>query len=148
LYEAGLTVMMRLVFLLSAEERDLLLLGDERYEANYAVSTLRMQLRGESDEILDRRWDAWSRLLAIFRAIYGGIEHETLRMPALGGSLFDPDRFPFLEGRAKGYNWKEDAAQPLPISNHTVLLLLDAIQLYEGRALSYRALDIEQLGYV
>ncbi|NNE35030.1 MAG: hypothetical protein HKN13_07340, partial [Rhodothermales bacterium] len=148
LYEAGLTVMMRLVFMLSAEERDLLLLGDERYEANYAVSTLRMQLRGEDDAILQRRWDAWSRLLAIFRAIYGGIEHETLRMPALGGSLFDPDRFPFLEGRDKDSSWKADPAKPLPIDNQTVLLLLDAIQLFEGRTLSYRGLDIEQLGYV
>lgn len=148
LYEAGLTVMMRLVFLLSAEERGLLLMGDERYEANYAASTLRMQLRAESEEILERRWDAWSRLLAIFRAVFGGIEHENLRMPALGGSLFDPDRFPFLEGRAKGSNWCTDTAKPLPIDNRTVLLLLDAIQQFQGRTLSYRALDVEQIGYV
>ena len=148
LYEAALTVMMRLVFLLSAEERGLLLLGDERYEANYALSTLRMQLRTESEEILERRWDAWSRLLAVFRAVYGGIEHENLRLPALGGSLFDPDRFPFLEGRAKGSNWRTDTAKPLPIDNRTVLLLLEAIQQFQGRTLSYRALDVEQIGYV
>lgn len=148
LYEAALTVMMRLVFLLSAEERGLLLMGDERYEANYALSTLRMQLRKESEEILERRWDAWSRLLAIFRAVFGGIEHENLRLPALGGSLFDPDRFPFLEGRAKVSNWRSDAAKPLPIDNRTVLLLLDAIQQFQGRTLSYRALDVEQIGYV
>jgi hypothetical protein len=148
LYEAGLTVMMRLVFLLSAEERGLLLLGDERYEAHYALSTLRLQLRAESEEILERRWDAWSRLLAIFRAVFGGIEHENLRMPALGGSLFNPDRFPFLEGRAKGSNWRTDAARPLPIDNRTVLLLLEAIQQFQGRTLSYRALDVEQIGYV
>ena len=148
LYEAALTVMMRLVFLLSAEERGLLLMGDERYEANYALSTLRMQLRKESEEILERRWDAWSRLLAIFRAVFGGIEHENLRLPALGGSLFDPDRFPFLEGRAKGSNWLNDAAKPLPIDNRTVLLLLEAIQQFQGRTLSYRALDVEQIGYV
>lgn len=148
LYEAALTVMMRLVFLLSAEERGLLLLGDERYEANYALSTLRMQLRAESDEILERRWDAWSRLLAVFRAVYGGIEHEDLRLPALGGSLFDPDRFPFLEGRAKGSDWRTDVAKPLPIDNRTVLLLLEAIQQFQGRTLSYRALDVEQIGYV
>lgn len=148
LYEAALTVMMRLVFLLSAEERGLLLLGDERYEANYALSTLRMQLRTESEEILERRWDAWSRLLAIFRAVFGGIEHESLRLPALGGSLFDPDRFPFLEGRAKGTNWRTDTAKPLPIDNRTVLLLLEAIQQFQGRTLSYRALDVEQIGYV
>ena len=148
LYEAALTVMMRLVFLLSAEERGLLLMGDERYEANYALSTLRMQLRKESEEILERRWDAWSRLLAIFRAVFGGIEHENLRLPALGGSLFDPDRFPFLEGRAKGSNWHIDSAKPLPIDNRTVLLLLEAIQQFQGRTLSYRALDVEQIGYV
>ncbi|MDR3410473.1 MAG: hypothetical protein P4L87_05950 [Formivibrio sp.] len=148
LYEAALTVMMRLVFLLSAEERGLLLMGDERYEANYALSTLRMQLRKESEEILERRWDAWSRLLATFRAVFGGIEHENLRLPALGGSLFDPDRFPFLEGRAKGSNWRSDTAKPLPIDNRTVLLLLEAIQQFQGRTLSYRALDVEQIGYV
>ena len=148
LYEAALTVMMRLVFLLSAEERGLLLLGDERYEANYALSTLRMHLRTESEEILERRWDAWSRLLAVFRTVYGGIEHENLRLPALGGSLFDPDRFPFLEGRAKGSDWRTDTAKPLPIDNRTVLLLLEAIQQFQGRTLSYRALDVEQIGYV
>ncbi len=148
LYEAALTVLMRIVFLLSAEERRLLPLDEQAYEAYYAVSTLRLQLRAESEEILERRQDAWSRLLAIFRAVYGGIEHEALKLPALGGSLFDPDRFPFLEGRAKGTNWKEQTAAPLPIDNRTVLLLLDAVQLFEGRTLSYRALDIEQIGYV
>lgn len=153
LYEAALTVMMRLVFLLSAEERELMdVVKDERFEANYAVSSLRMQLREQaglhSEEILSHRRDAWSRLLAIFRAVYGGIEHETLRMPALGGSLFDPDRFSFLEGRAKGTSWQSDEAKPLPIDNRTVLLLLDAIQLFQGRTLSYRALDVENIGYV
>ena len=152
LYEAGLTYMMRLVFLLCAEERGLLLLGDETYEANYAVSTLRMKLREEAglhgEEVLSYRNNAWARLLAVFRAVYGGVEHEGMRMPALGGSLFDPDRFPFLEGRAKDSNWKIDEARPLPIDNRTVLLFLDAIQLYQGRTLSYRALDVEQIGYV
>ena len=152
LYEAGLTFMMRLVFLLCAEERGLLLLDDETYKANYALLTLRMKLREEAglhgEEVLSYRTNAWSRLLALFRAVYGGIEHESLRMPALGGSLFDPDRFPFLEGRSKGSNWKKEEARPLPIDNRTVLLFLDAIQLYQGRTLSYRALDVEQIGYV
>lgn len=148
LYEAGLTIMMRLVFLLSAEERGLLLLGEPRYDSFYAVSTLRMQLRAESDEILERRRAAWSRLLAVFRAVYGGIDHPTLRLPAMGGSLFDPDRFPFLEGRLKGTSWRHHRAEPLPIDDRTVLLLLEAIQTFEGRTLSYRALDVEQIGHV
>ncbi len=148
LYEAGLTVMMRLVFLLAAEERGLLLLGDPRYDAFYALSSLRMQLRADSEEILERRRSAWSRLLALFRGVYGGIDHLLLRLPALGGSLFDPDRYPFLEGRKKGTSWRSDPAEPLPIDDRTVLLLLEAIQTFEGRSLSYRALDVEQIGHV
>jgi hypothetical protein len=156
LYEAGLTVMMRLVFVLCAEERGLLLSGDTVYDECYAVSTLRSQLSEEADrhgpEVLDRRHDAWSRLLSVFRAVYGGVDHESLRMPALGGSLFDPDRFPFLEGRSKGTNWNDSYATPLPIDNRTVLLLLDSLQLLEQHGgallLSYRALDVEQIGHV
>ncbi len=156
LYEAALTVMMRLVFLLAAEERGLLLLGDPLYDANYAVSTLRAQLRERADheglEILERRWEAWSRLLATFRAVYAGVEHPTLRMPALGGSLFDPDRFPFLEGRPMDTHWRETPAHPLPIDDRTVLLLLESLQVLEDRGgarlLSYRGLDVEQIGYV
>jgi hypothetical protein len=156
LYEAGLTVMMRLVFTLCAEERGLLLLGDPIYDQFYAISTLRAILREEADrlgiEVLERRHDAWSRLLSTFRSIYGGVEHESLRMPAMGGSLFDPDRFPFLEGRASGTKWKENSAIPLPIDNRTVLLLLEALQILEQKGgaqlLSYRALDVEQIGHV
>jgi hypothetical protein len=156
LYEAGLTVMMRLVFVLCAEERGLLLSGDPVYDECYAVSTLRAQLAEEADrhgpEVLDRRHDAWARLLSVFRAVHGGIDHESLRMPALGGSLFDPDRFPFLEGRSKGTSWRESDAAPLPIDNRTVLLLLGSLQLLEQHGgallLSYRALDVEQIGHV
>ena len=156
LYEAGLTIMMRLVFVLCAEERGLLLLGDPVYDRCYAVSTLRAQLAEEAarsgQEVLERHHDAWSRLLAVFRAVYGGVEHENLRLPALGGSLFDPDRFPFLEGRTKGTSWRDASAIPLPIDNRTVLMLLTALQVLEQRggalSLSYKALDVEQIGHV
>jgi hypothetical protein len=148
--------MMRLVFVLCAEERGLLLLGDTVYDECYAVSTLRGQLAEEADrhgpEVLDRRHDAWARLLSVFRAVHGGIDHESLRMPALGGSLFDPDRFPFLEGRPKGTTWRDSDAIPLPIDNRTVLLLLGSLQLLEQHGgallLSYLALDVEQIGHV
>lgn len=156
LYEAGLTVMMRLVFLMCAEERGLLLLGEPIYDQFYAITTLRARLREDADrlglEVLDRRQDAWSRLLATFRAVHGGIEHETLRLPALGGSLFDPDRFPLLEGRKSGTSWRDTPAVPLPIDNRTVLLLLTALQVLEqssgAQLLSYQALDVEQIGHV
>ena len=148
LYEAGLTVMMRLVFLLAAEERGLLLLGEPKYDSFYAVTTLRRQLRKKSEERLDHEFEAWARLLSLFRMVFGGVEHPSLRMPALGSSLFDPDRFPFLEGRSFGSKWREDPATPLPINDQTVLLLLDAIQIFRGRTISYKGLDVEQIGHV
>ncbi len=160
LYEAALTVMMRLVFLLSAEERDMLLLGDAFYDQYYAVSTLHKQLREQADQqgedVMGLRCDAWSRLLAIFRVVYGGVEHVDLRLPAYGGRLFDPDRFPFLEGRPAGTSWRDTPAEPLRIDNRTVLHLLSSLQYLqihvggsvEPRRLSFRGLDIEQIGHV
>jgi hypothetical protein len=162
LYEAAVTVMMRLVFLFAAEERGLLLLGDPLFDQHYAVSTLRARLRETADqhgeEILEHRIDAWCRLLATFRAVHAGIRHDRLTLPAYGGTLFDPDRFPFLEGRAAGTSWRNTPASPLPVTNRTVLHLLEALQLLqvrvpgggpaEARRLSFRALDIEQIGHV
>lgn len=159
-YEAALFLMMRLVFLFFAEERDLLPMTNPVYRENYAVSTLHDQLREAADrlgeEVLERRYDAFPRLLATFRAVHGGVEHDLAALPAYGGDLFDPDRFPFLEGRTAGSDWHKAAAQPCPIHNRTVLHLLQALQFleikvaggWEKRRLSFRALDIEQIGHV
>src|SRR5262249_34393728 len=156
LYEAALTVMMRLVFLFSAEERDLLLLGDPLYDQFYAVSTLVAQLQEAADqhgeEVLERRLNAWVRLLSTFRAVYGGVQHERMKLPAYSGNLFDPDRFPFLEGRKLGTSWQDTPANPLPVNNRPVVHLLRSLQYVEmqgeARRLSFRALDIEQIGHV
>lgn len=142
LYEACLTVMMRLVFILCAEQRRLLLLDEPMYDQHYAASTLRAKLQEAADqhgeEILEHRFDTWPRLLALFRMIYGGFETESLRLSALGGALFDPRRFPFLEN--------------LPIDNRTVLHLMTALEVLEqgtgALLLSYRSLDVEQIGHV
>lgn len=156
LYEAALTVMMRLVFLFCAEERGLLLLGDPLYDEHYAVSTLVAQLQDTADthgeEVLERRYDAWSRLLSTFRAVHAGVTHERLTLPAYGGTLFDPDRFPFLEGRRSDTSWESAPADPLPVDNRTVLHLLRSLQYLqthgEAQRISFRALGIEQIGHV
>jgi hypothetical protein len=152
LYESALVVMMRLVFLFCAEEKGLLLAGNSLYDKSYAVSTIREELRTQADsygeEILERRYDAWCRLLALFRGVHGGIDHHLLKLPAYGGDLFDPNRFSFLEG-ADG--------QPLQVDNRTVLHLLEALQILqvklpggksEPRRLSFKGLDVEQIGHV
>jgi hypothetical protein len=160
IYSGAVTVLMRLVFLLFAEERGLLPLDDQMYASSYAVCTLREQLQSErdlfGDEPLERRSSAWFRLLALFRAVHGGITHESLRIPPYGGRLFDPDRFPFLEGRAIGEHWRVDAAVPIPVDDLTMLDVLTRLQVLnsteggikEARQLSYRTLEVEQIGHV
>lgn len=159
-YDASLTVMMRLVFLFSAEERGMLHLGKPLYDDNYAVSTLQEQLQEVADqhgeEVLERRYDAWARLLATFRAIHGGIHHQDLMMQSYGGSLFNPDRYPFLEGRIAGSAWRNTSSQTLEVNNRVVLHLLNSLQrlrtktggMAETRRVSFRALGVEQIGHV
>lgn len=156
LYDAAVTVMMRLIFLLFAEENDLLPTDEPLYNERYAVSTLRARLQEVADqageEVLETTSDAWPRLLAAWRAVFGGVQHADMVLAPYGGSLFDPDRYPFLEGRLPASSWSDTQAEPLAIDNRTVLHLLNALQtLEEGgqrRGLSFRALDVEQIGHV
>lgn len=154
-YQASVTVLMRLVFLLYAEERGLLPFDDDTYGRAYAVTTLAESLRERAtdhgEDALERTATGWYRLLSLFRGVHRGARHEQLILPAYGGSLFDPDRFPWLEGRA-------DASEPLgsgrvpAIDDRTLLRALDALQTLqfakERRRISYRSLDVEQIGYV
>lgn len=149
LYDGVVTFMMRLVFLLFAEERRLLPSDDDVYVAAYSVGRLGDQLAVTEPQILERRTGAWHRLLAVGRAVHGGVAHEDLRLPAYGGNLFDPDRFPWLEGRRAG---GAAAVRPPAVDDRTVLRLLRAVQEVvidgERRRLTFRTLDVEQIGYV
>ena len=135
---------MRAIFLLYAEERGLLPLDDPLYARSYALSTLREQIERErlesGDEPLERRSSAWRRMLATFAAIHDGVVHDRLRTIAYGGRLFDPARFPFLlQAR---------------VDDLTVATILRALQVLEAdrggpaRRLSFRELDVEQIGHV
>jgi hypothetical protein len=155
-YRGAVSVMMRLIFLFVAEERRLLPIEDRRYAEALAATTLRSQLQERADRYgedpLERSTAAWYRILALFRAVHGGIEHEALRLPAYGGGLFDPDRFPFLEGRPPDSDWQHQAAHPLPVDDRTMLHILEALQTLEQGGprvlLSYESLDVEQIGHV
>jgi hypothetical protein len=147
LYAGVVTVMMRAVILLFAEERRLLPSDDSRYDTSYSVSRLVEQLERRAaisgEQTLEHRTGAWHRLLALARALHGGVAHEDLRLPPYGGDLFDPDRYPWLEGRESA---------PAPVDDLTVLRMLEAVQYVrlggERRRLTFRSLDVEQIGYV
>jgi hypothetical protein len=157
-YEAAVTVLMRLVFLLAAEENEMLPTDNRLYAAQYAITTLRGALERDARlgrERLEQRAAAWHRILATTRAVYGGINHELLRIPPYGGSLFDPDRYPFLEGRTSGdaTPWWEEPGRPPVVDDLTILAVMRALQVLQlsasdTRTLSYRHIEVEQIGHV
>ena len=148
-YEAAVTVMMRVVFLLFAEERSLLPSG-ELFEQGYGIARELERLVAreteESEEGLDATSLTWHRLLATSQALYQGASFENLRMPAYGGSLFDPTRFPFLTAT------NEQGTLTIAVSDRVMLHVLRSVQIAEikgeARRISFRDIDVEQIGYI
>ncbi|HVS10353.1 MAG TPA: hypothetical protein VMS76_10805, partial [Planctomycetota bacterium] len=208
LYGGLLTVLLRLVFVLYAEDRDLLPVEHPLYQRHLSLLALFDELQtglGEHPDSMARRFGAWGRLIALFRAIHYGAHWsapqaradvsaerpESLRgtapsgsgedvsaetssetpaarpaaaatlapspdlvLPARGGSLFDPNAYPFLEGWGPGGSApvhvpEERARVRVPsVDDETVYRVLEKLLVLEGQRLSYRALDVEQIGSV
>lgn len=146
LYGGLLTALMRLVFILFAEDRDLFP-RMPLWEQNYALNGLFGRLRDDAalnPETMDDRFGAWAQLVGLWRIIHGGARHGSLRLIARRGRLFDPDRFPFLEGRRH----PGDPLDMPPVSDGVVWRILKALMMLDGERLSYRTLDVEQIGSV
>jgi len=151
-YGGLLTVLMRLVFVLYAEDRDLVS-SDPVYSNHYSVTGLFERLRadaGRYPDTMDQRFGAWAQLLTLFRLIYDGGSHGNLSIPARKGYLFDPDRYNFLEGR----HWQAaskhlDTVAAIPrVSDGIVYRVLHNLLILDAERLSYRTLDVEQIGSV
>ena len=102
IYRALLTVVLRLVFLLYAEERDMLPHENETFLRHYSLSGLYDRLREDAalyPDTMDQRFGAWAQLLTLFRMIHDGARSGDMRLPARPGVLFDPERYGFLDGR-------------------------------------------------
>lgn len=149
-YEATVTVMMRVVFLLFAEERGLLP-QSELFVEGYGISTeldaLRHHTHGGNEDTLEATYLTWHRLLSTSQALWQGASFENMRMPAYGGSLFDPNRFPFLIAV------NEHKTLALPVSDRVMLHVLESVQVAhlkggEARHISFRDIDVEQIGYI
>jgi hypothetical protein len=155
LYEGLLAVLMRLVFALYAEDRDLLpsltsARAREIYENSYSVRGLYAMLVQDAalnPDTMDERYGGYGRLLALFRLIHSG--HRSHFIQARGGKLFDPDEFLFLEGRRS----RTDPPRILRVSDGCLLRILEGLMTLRVRGsererLSYRTLDVEQIGSV
>ncbi|HEY5373362.1 MAG TPA: hypothetical protein VIK01_06730 [Polyangiaceae bacterium] len=127
------------------------------YADNFSVLGLIEQLqadRGAYPDSMSRRFGAWGRLVTLFRAVFLGVSHADLKMPPRRGSLFNPHEYPFLEGwgpagSAPITQPEDRAAVRLPtLDDETVFRVLERLLVFEGQRLSYRALDVEQIGSV
>ena len=147
IYEMSLTLMMRLVFLIYAEENGLLPHGDVLYDQGYGVTHLWYQLEQDlraSRDTLPTSYDGWSRLLATFRLIHEGCEHPDFNLRPYGGRLFEPARFPLLEDP----RLQVDNETLARILRHMLYARAKFGRTYIPQRVSYRTLDVEQLGSV
>ncbi len=98
---------------------------------------------------MDQRYGAWGQLLVLFRMVYDGAESGAMRLPKRHGILFAPDRFPFLEGRPAGAARQvHERIEPPLVSDGAIYRALENLLILDGERISYRALDVEQIGSV
>jgi hypothetical protein len=150
LYGGLLTVLLRLVFILYAEDRELLPTSNPTYARSLGVGQLFEDLQrdhGAFPDTMSRRFGAWSRLLALFRTLHDGVEHGALSIPRRRGELFAPQRFPFLELWSAAVADPSDAQVPT-VDDETVYRVLERLMILEGQRLSYKVLTVEQIGSV
>ena len=137
--EAALIFLYRLLFILYAEDRDLLPVRDERYD-DYA---LRDRVRGDVGRRKDRgdvfsetaaRY--WSAVDDLCRAVDQG--DVSIGLPPYNGGLFDPTRTPLLDG--------------LRLGDRVMADIIDALSFEQGAAgrryINYRDLGVRQLGSI
>ncbi len=144
--------------ILYAEDRDLIpTLSDPRaralYEAGYAVGGLHGRLLQDAalnPDTMDERFGAWGQLLALFAMIHDGSPDKRTFIIRRGGKLFDPQHFPFLTGQRT----HDDPIRVPRVSDGCVLRILDGLLTIRDpktktrQRLSYRTLDVEQIGSV
>jgi hypothetical protein len=136
LYGGLITVMLRLVFLLYAEDTDLMP-NEPVFEQNYKLTTLLAQLQRDAanyPDTMEQRYGAWSGICSLFRLVYEGGGPTADYLPARKGQLFKPSAFPWLETP-----WISDAV---------VLAVLSNLLIVKGERINYRALDVRQIGSV
>jgi len=150
-YRALLTVTLRLVFLLYAAERDMLP-EDETFLRYYSLAGLYERLREDAalfPDTMDQRYGAWAQLLVLFRMVHDGAQAGDMQLPKRHGVLFDPDRFPFLEGRTpEGARQTQDRIEAPLVPDGTIYRVLEKLLVLDGERISYRALDVAHIGSV
>ncbi|NMG60256.1 restriction endonuclease, partial [Geitlerinema sp. P-1104] len=142
-YRLLLLLIYRLLFLMVAESRELLLAGDDLnnhriYRDYYSVERLRALAERALPPGRSEYRDLWSGLQVTFRLFDEHGSGEVLGLSPLNGDLFGAKTLAVLDECA--------------LDNHSLLRAVRSLSLYEERArlrrVNYAALDVEELGSV
>ena len=153
IYRGLLTVVLRLVFLLYAEERDMLP-QDETFLGAYSVSGLYERLREDAalhPDTMDQRYGAYAQLLALWRMVHDGARGAQMSLSPRHGDLFNPERYPFLEGSREQAGLARQVGariDPPLVGDGTIHRVLEKLIVLDAERISYRALDVEHIGSV
>ncbi len=141
-YRQLLRLVYRLLFLMVAEERGLVVNGATSastsvYQRHYSISRLRT-LAEQTLTSTQRHSDLWLGLLSTFRLFERDGVGTPLGISGLDGDLFGPSAIPDLEDTH--------------LSNGVLVAAMRHLSLYEERSIrrrvNYAALDVEELGSV
>ncbi len=138
IYENGLILLYRILFLLyaeSEEERELLPLSNRTYREQISLYALKHEVASRDDWI-EESHTLWSRLRDLFGFVDRGNPH--LGIYAYNGGLFSPDRHPLLEQYQLGDRYLADAIKLLTCTQD------------DGHPgfFDYATLDVRELGSI
>lgn len=137
--DATLILLYRLLFILYAEDRDLLPIGDERYRAYGLRDGVRNDIRRRKDNndiFSATAVRYWATLQDLCRAIHEG--DGSIGLPPYNGGLFNPERTPLLAS--------------VRLGDAVIADVIDALSFErtgDGRKyINYRDLGVQQLGSI
>jgi len=137
-YENTLVLLYRLLFVLYAEDRDLLPVRSKGYE-RYSLSKIRDEIASKIDNnepLSESASYYWDRIKNLFRIISKG--DRNLGIPPYNGGLFDPQKHPFLENCS--------------ISDKFLVPAIDKLSrdysVKPPKRINYRDLSVRQLGSI
>lgn len=137
--EAALILLYRLLFILYAEDRNLLPVRDRRYDEYGLRDRVRSDIgrrKDSNDTFSDSAARYWAIIDDLCRAI--NIGDRSIGLPPYNGGLFDPARTPLLTNVRLADNVMANVVDALSFENTA-----------EGRKyINYRDLSVQQLGSI
>lgn len=137
--QGALILLYRLLFILYAEDRDLLPVKDRRYDEYGLRNRVRLDVgdrKDRGDVFSDTAARYWGAMSDLFLAIDKG--DASIGLPPYNGGLFDPDRTPILT--------------KIRICDAVMARVIDALSFErtdDGRKyINYRNLSVQQLGSI